>query len=204
MKNARLIHFLKATLLVASCALSTWATAHTGVDSHAHPSFFTGFTHPLLGLDHMGAMVAVGIWCALMARSSGAELLWGPLGFANMLLVGAMLGLQGAELSAVEPMIAVSLLVLGLLVVSRMRVPGMVAALLVGVFAVFHGQAHGLELADNSGAFETLAGMLAATFLLHAVGMALGWWLRSANVWLARAAGAGVAGFGSALLLQLT
>jgi urease accessory protein len=148
-------------------------------------------------------MVAVGVWSALSARRAGLELLWGPLGFANLLLVGAMLGLQGIELPAVEPMIATSLLVLGLLVVSRLRLPGLGAVLLVGGFAVFHGLAHGLELAESSSAFAVLAGMLTATLLLHSAGLALGWALRSANVWLARAAGAGVAGFGSVLLLQL-
>ncbi len=88
-------------------------------------------------------MVAVGLWSALAARSAGRDLLWGPVGFAAMLLVGAVLGLQGVALPAVEPMIAASLLVTGLLVVSRLRVPGLVAALGVGVFAVFHGVAHG-------------------------------------------------------------
>jgi urease accessory protein len=203
MKNLAFKSFMKATIFIAACALSTWATAHTGVENHAHPSFLTGFMHPLFGLDHLAAMVAVGVWSALSARRAGLELLWGPLGFANLLLVGAMLGLQGIELPAVEPMIATSLLVLGLLVVSRLRLPGLGAVLLVGGFAVFHGLAHGLELAESSSAFAVLAGMLTATLLLHSAGLALGWALRSANVWLARAAGAGVAGFGSVLLLQL-
>jgi urease accessory protein len=203
MKNLAFKSFMKATIFIAACALSTWATAHTGVENHAHPSFLTGFMHPMFGLDHLAAMVAVGVWSALSARRAGLELLWGPLGFANLLLVGAMLGLQGIELPAVEPMIATSLLVLGLLVVSRLRLPGLGAVLLVGGFAVFHGLAHGLELAESSSAFAVLAGMLTATLLLHSAGLALGWALRSANVWLARAAGAGVAGFGSVLLLQL-
>jgi len=159
--------------------------------------------HPVFGLDHLAAMVAVGLWSALSARRAGLELLWGPLGFANLLLVGAVLGLQGIELPAVEPMIAASLLVLGLLVVSRLRVPGAVAALLVGGFALFHGLAHGLELADSPHAFGVLAGMLTATVLLHSAGLGAGWALRGANVWLARAVGVGVAGFGSMLLLQL-
>ena len=77
-------------------------------------------------------MVAVGLWSALSARSAGRELLWGPMGFAAMLLAGAVLGLQGVALPAVEPMIAASLLATGLLVVSRLRVPGLVAALGVG------------------------------------------------------------------------
>ncbi|MBB1076735.1 HupE/UreJ family protein [Rhodoferax sp. 4810] len=194
----------KALLFIAGSALSTWAAAHTGVESHSHPSFMTGFSHPLFGLDHLAAMMAVGVWSALAARRAGPELLWGPLGFAGMLLVGAVLGLQGVVLPAVEPMIAASLLVIGLLVVSRKQLSGLAAAALVGAFAVFHGVAHGLELAGNPSALQTLAGMLSATALLHLTGLAMGWKLRGANVWLARATGVGVAVFGGALLLQLT
>jgi urease accessory protein len=101
-------------------------------------------------------------------------------------------------------MIAASLLATGLLVVSRLRVPGIVAALGVGAFALFHGVAHGYELAGDGQAWQTLAGMLLATVLLHCAGLAAGWMLRQRHVWLARAAGAGVAAFGGALLLQMT
>lgn len=192
-----------ALFLIAISAISTSASAHTGTESHIHNSFLSGFTHPFFGLDHLAAMVAVGLWSALAAGTAGRDLLWGPVGFAAMLLVGAVLGLQGVALPAVEPMIAASLLVTGLLVVSRLRVPGVVAALVVGVFAVFHGVAHGHELAGDTSAWQTLAGMLAATVLLHAAGLAAGWTLRRQQVWLARAAGAGVAAFGGALLLQM-
>ncbi len=195
---------LKTILFIAASAATTWAVAHTGVDAHSHPSFMTGFTHPLFGLDHLAAMVAVGVWSALAARRGGLELLWGPAGFATLLLAGAVLGLQGVALPAVEPMIAASLLLMGLLVSTRLRLPGLAAALLVGVFAVFHGVAHGLELAGNASAFLTLAGMLSATLLLHLSGLALGWTLRHANVWLARVAGLAVALLGGSLLLQLT
>ena len=125
------------------------------------------------------------------------------MGFAAMLLAGAVLGLQGVALPAVEPMIAASLLATGLLVVSRLRVPGLVAALGVGVFAVFHGVAHGIELAGSHSAWQTLAGMLTATVLLHGVGLAAGWALRHRTVWLSRAAGAAVALMGGALLAQM-
>ena len=179
------------------------ASAHTVVEAHSHSGFISGFVHPLFGLDHLAAMVAVGLWSALAARSAGRDLLWGPVGFAALLLVGAVLGLQGVALPAVEPMIAASLLITGLLVVSRLRVPGLVAALGVGVFAVFHGVAHGYELAGSASAWWTLAGMLTATVLLHSAGLAAGWALRHRHVWLARAAGAGVAAFGGALLAQM-
>ncbi|MEO8388656.1 MAG: HupE/UreJ family protein [Polaromonas sp.] len=190
-----------AALLLA--ALPFAAGAHTGADEHSHLGFFTGFFHPLTGMDHLAAMVSVGLWSALAARRAGPELLWGPLGFAGMLLAGAVLGLQGMQIPAVEPMIAASLLVTGLLVVTRWHVPGIAAALIVGVFAVFHGLAHGYELADAPNAWVTLAGMLSATVLLHLTGLGVGWALRSANVWVPRVAGALVAIFGVTLLAQL-
>lgn len=202
MKSSLTRTLVKATLGVAACTLCSWASAHTGVDAHSTPGFLTGFEHPLGGLDHMAAMVAVGLWSALAARRAGTELLWGPLGFASMLLAGAMLGLQGIALPAVEPMIAASLLVIGLLVVSRLRLPRLATALLAGGFAVFHGVAHGLELAGDASAWQTLSGMLGATVLLHLTGLGLGWSLRHANIWLARSVGATVAVSGGALLLQ--
>jgi len=81
-----------ALLFIAASAIGTSASAHTGAESHIHNSFLSGFAHPLFGLDHLAAMVAVGLWSALAARSAGRDLLWGPVGFAAMLLVGAVLG----------------------------------------------------------------------------------------------------------------
>ena len=186
--------------LIALCAASTSASAHIGAYSQGHTGFVAGFVHPLTGLDHLAVMVSVGLWSALAARRAGATLLWGPAGFAGMLLVGALLGWRGLQLPAVEPMIAASLVVTGLLVVSRLRLPGLAAALLMGAFALFHGLAHGDELAGGASALPALSGMLAATLLLHATGLALGGSLRSASAWLPRLAGAAVAVSGVALL----
>ncbi|MDM0020745.1 HupE/UreJ family protein [Variovorax saccharolyticus] len=186
-------------LLLAALPLA--ASAHTGVDAGLHHGLLAGFMHPLTGADHLAAMVAVGLWSALTARRAWPDLLWAPLGFASMLLAGALAGLAGVQLPAVEPMIAASLLVLGLLVLTQRRLPPLAAAALVGVFAVFHGIAHGQELHGESGAAAlTLVGMLAATVLLHAVGIAAGWALRHGHRWLPRIAGAAVALFGVALL----
>ncbi len=190
-------------LLAAATALPLAAAAHTGIENHIHPGFLAGFVHPLSGFDHLAVMLAVGLWSALAARRASPDMLSSPVGFAAMLLLGAIAGLKGLQVPAVEPMIAASLLVTGLLVITRLRVPGIAAGLLVGVFAVFHGLAHGYELAGSAEAAMTLAGMLAATVLLHATGLALGWALRSANVWVPRLAGAGVAAFGTLLLTRL-
>ncbi len=189
---------------VVAGALPLAASAHLGVDgaAHDHAGFLQGFVHPFTGLDHMAAMVAVGLWSALIARGT-RDLLWAPLGFAAMLLAGAIAGLAGLQIPAVEPMIAASLLVIGLLVVTRLRLPGPLAAAVVGVFAVFHGAAHGYELASDSGAAAAIAGMVLATALLHAAGIGTGWLLRQRSAWLPRVAGAAVALFGATLLAQI-
>lgn len=195
-------HNASKTLALIAMLLPLAASAHTGADGGVHHGFTTGFLHPLTGADHLAAMVAVGLWSALAARRAWPDLLWAPLAFAGMLLVGALMGLAGVQLPAVEPMIAASLLVLGLLVATRIHLPAAAAAAVVGVFAVFHGVAHGQELAGGQGAALVLAGMVAATVLLHLAGIGLGWALRHANAWLPRAAGVGVVALGATLLSQ--
>lgn len=194
------------TLLAIPLSIATGsALAHTGVDVHQHVGFMAGFLHPFSGLDHMAVMLAIGLWSALVAKQLGREMLWGPLGFANVLLAGAALGLQGVQIPAVEPMVAASLVGAGLLVLTRTPLRGPGAALLAGGFALFHGLAHGYELADNVSAFQALAGMVSATLLLHSMGLALGWTLRGARAWVPRLLGGAIAAVGSALLLlQLT
>jgi urease accessory protein len=177
--------------------------AHIGTEPHAHGSFLTGLLHPLDGLDHLLAMLAVGIWSAVSARRAGPALLWGPLAFANMLVLGGLLGLQGVSSTVVEPMVAASVLALGLLVMRRQGMRVLASMALVGSFAVFHGVAHGAELAATSNAFAAMAGMFATTIFLHLTGVALGWTLRASPVWAIRATGAAVATSGAAVLLQL-
>jgi urease accessory protein len=192
---------LNAIILIAACAISTGASAHIGTDSATHHSmgFVDGLTHPFTGLDHLAAMLAVGFWSALTARR-----MWtAPLAFAAMLVVGALMGVAGIGTPAVEPMIAASLLALGLLVAARTRLPAALAAGLVGGFAVFHGLAHGAELASGGLWIAPLTGMLVSTVALHLTGMAAGASLRTGNVWWPRVAGASVALLGGALLLQM-
>jgi urease accessory protein len=189
--------------IAALTLLPLLARAHTGVDGGMHHGFSAGFLHPLTGADHLAAMVAVGLWSALAARRAWPDLLWAPLGFASMLLVGALIGLKGIQVPAVEPMIAASLLVLGLLVATRIHMPAAAAAIVVGAFAIFHGVAHGHELAGYADAGLTLAGMVSATVLLHLTGIAIGWALRHANVWVPRIAGAAVVVLGATLLAQV-
>jgi urease accessory protein len=193
----------RLAFITLAASLPLAAFAHVGADGAAHHAagFAQGFLHPFTGVDHLLAMVGVGLWSALMARKA-SEMAWAPLGFAAMLLAGALMGLAGVALPAVEPMIAASLLVVGLLVLTRLRMPGPLAAALVGGFALFHGMAHGQELAGDGGAAAALAGMVLATALLHLAGMAAGWPLRQRGNLLPRIAGGAVALFGMALLAQ--
>jgi len=185
---------------LAACAAPLLAAAHVGGAPHDHgtSAFAAGFAHPFTGLDHLAAMVALGVWSAMTTRR-----VWlAPAAFAATLLVGALLGLAGLALPAVEPMIAASLLVLGLLVATGRQLPAAAGAALAAGFALFHGAAHGTELA-GPGAAAALAGMVLATALLHGAGIGLGLALKHTNRWLPRVAGAAVAVFGIALLAPL-
>ncbi len=192
---------LRSLLFGLTALMPVWALAHPGLDGGAHHAvgFTGGLLHPLTGVDHLSAMVSVGLWSALTARR-----LWvAPLAFVSMLLIGALIGLAGFSLPAVEPMIAVSVLVLGLLVATRMQAPAMLAAAMVGLFAIFHGVAHGSELAGDAHLWPTLAGMLLCTAGLHIAGVGLGLALRSRSPWWTRLTGSAVTTLGGALLLQM-
>ncbi|MCW5653315.1 HupE/UreJ family protein [Hydrogenophaga sp.] len=182
MKTKHLLALAFGTLL------STSVLAHVGADGGGHHGFLTGFFHPITGLDHLAAMLAVGVWSAMTARRIWAA----PLAFASLLLVGALLAQAGIAFPAIEPMIAASMLVVGLLLAAQVKLPEAAGAVLVGAFALFHGAAHGQELA-GAGA---LLGMVAGTALLHVAGMGVGLVMRRHSAWLPRAAGAAVALFG--------
>lgn len=184
------------TLACAAAPLALWA--HTGATDHAHGGFADGFVHPFTGLDHLGAMLAVGLWSALAVRP-----VWlAPVAFVAMLVVGALAGFSGLVVPAVEPMIAASLLVLGLLVATRRGAPLAVAAGIVGVFAFFHGAAHGNELAGDS-QWAALAGMALGSAILHGAGMAIGHMVQQRHRWVSTTAGAAVALLGAALLTRM-
>ncbi|KAF7600211.1 MAG: urease accessory protein UreJ [Candidatus Dactylopiibacterium carminicum] len=190
---------MKRPLAALVALIPTLALAHVGQDGSAHHGFLSGFTHPFIGLDHMAAMVAVGVWTVLAFRHAGRAQWVAPSAFAGLLLVGGLLAFAGLSVPGVEPMIAASLVVLGLLVATRIRMPAIAGAGVVGAFALFHGLAHGAELPADQ-AVAALSGMVLGTALLHVSGMALGNFVFSRHVWLPRIAGLGVALFGSALL----
>lgn len=190
--------FLRLAAAALAAAAPTAVFAHAGTDGGAHHGLAGGFLHPLAGVDHLAAMVAVGLWSALAAlRAEVASYVRVPLTFAALLLAGAWLAGAGWRFPGVEPAIAASLLVLGLLVAGRRALPQAAAALLVGGFALFHGAAHGQELGQG----WALAGMVLSTALLHGAGLLLGHALRRRSPWGPRLAGGATAVLGAALLL---
>jgi urease accessory protein len=188
-----------ALLLLVAAPL---ARAHSGGDAaHAHDgltAFVDGFVHPLTGLDHLAAMVALGVWCAMTMQ----RVVMTPFAFVAALLAGAVLARAGMVVPGIEPMIAASLLVLGLLVLSGARLPLASGIGLAAVFALFHGAAHGQELTGAAGTWA-LAGMVVATALLHAAGIAIGLLLKHRPLWMPRLAGSAVALYGAFLLLPM-
>ena len=161
-----------ATLLALSVTLLSTipgAGAHTlGAEG---ASFITGLAHPFMGLDHLLSMIAVGIWAA----QTGGSALWRlPLSFIVMMAVAALIGASGFSLPSLEPLIAGSVVFLGLMLVFAIRLPINLSMILVGLFAIFHGYAHGLEMPQASSAILYGDGFVLATALLHLVGIILG------------------------------
>jgi urease accessory protein len=145
------------------------ALAHTQKGEAA--GFLAGFRHPISGLDHVLAMVAVGLWGAQL----GAPAVWLlPVAFPMVMAVGGMLGLMGVALPGIEYGIAASAILLGAAVMFEARPPLAVAAALVGFFAIFHGHAHGTELPPGQSALLYSMGFVVATGCLHAAGIAIG------------------------------
>jgi len=172
------------------------ASAHTG--EGINTGFASGFWHPILGWDHVVAMVAVGLWGAFL----GAPAIWLlPVVFPLVMAFGGALGVLGVPLPAVEMGIALSGLVLGLLIAFAVRAPIWVAAVIVGIFAIFHGHAHGTELPEAFSAYGYAVGFVVGTGLLHLVGIGFGFLTRSSAGTIAvRGAGGVIALVGAAFL----
>ena len=175
--------------LVAALLAPAAARAHA--DLHPGGGFVAGFLHPITGLDHLVAMVAVGLWGAVL----GPPALWLlPLAFPPVMALGGLLALLGLPLPGVEVGIALSGLVIGLMVLFELRPPLWLAALIVATFAVFHGHAHGAERPAGAQPLLYSLAFVIATGLLHLVGILLGETRRwPGGRLLVRLAGAGVA-----------
>ncbi len=178
--------WLLPLLLIAA---STAAEAHADAGTLAG-GFWSGFLHPVLGWDHVVAMVAVGLWGAFL----GAPAIWLlPVIFPTVMALGGALGVAGVPLPGVEIGIAASALVIGAAVALAWRAPIALAAVLVGTFGIFHGHAHGTELPQAANAVAFSAGFVIATGLLHLAGIALGLLVRwPVGTWVVRAGGGAI------------
>lgn len=192
---------LALSLIALGSTIATPAFAHVGAG--AHGGFVAGFMHPIGGLDHVLAMVAVGFFAAQL----GGRAVWlVPTAFVTMMVMGGVLGFSGVEIPYVEIGIAASVLVLGVLIALEWKLQTALAIAIVGCFAIFHGHAHGTELPDGSGIVEYSIGFIVATALLHIAGIALGFAIAiiavGSRVWLPRLLGALTAAAGAALLVS--
>ncbi len=163
---------LRHTALLAAAIAPVSAFAHPGHDGHDFTwDFNAGFAHPLSGWDHLLALLAVGIWAAQL----GGRARWlVPAAFLAAMSAGAVLGYSGVEFSGTEQAIAASVFVIGLLVTISARLPVAAAMGLAGLFALFHGLAHGAEIPLTGHAFQYGVGFVAATTLLLVGGLAFG------------------------------
>lgn len=192
---------------LAAFALSTGAAfAHPGHGGHDNASFTYGFMHPLGGLDHLLAMIAVGFLAYLVAdRTSSNRPLWlVPAAFVGAMAIGGALGAFAFDLPLVELGIGLSIVAIGAAAAFGRQMPVAVAMGLVGFFAIFHGHAHGTEMPQDSAGLAYGLGFMAATALLHAAGIAAGLGIgklsRSQGVLAARAGGGVMALAGVAIV----
>ncbi|MFH2202179.1 MAG: HupE/UreJ family protein [Elusimicrobiota bacterium] len=158
-------NYLPCLLLLAA----TPALAHTGAD--AGGGFLMGLRHPLSGLDHMLAMLAVGMWGAQL----GSPSLWAlPIAFPLVMTLGAGMGILGIPLPGIEIGIVISVVVLGAMVAAAACPPLVISSALVGIFAIFHGHAHGTELPNQANAVTYSLGFVFATGCVHLAGIGIG------------------------------
>ena len=182
-------------VLLPAILLAGPAFAHAGIGGIS--GIAHGFTHPLTGMDHVLAMVAVG----LFAASLSGRAIWSvPLAFMVLMGLGGAAALAGLHVPLVEAGIAASVLALGLALAMNMRASPPAAMALVGIFALFHGFAHGAEMPASLSGAEYAAGFLTATGLLHGVGIGAGWMIARRAPFLLRALGTAFAFAGAGLL----
>lgn len=186
-----------AAAMLLAAAMPAWAHVE---QAGGGSGFVAGLLHPVLGPDHLLAMVAVGMWGAVLGRPLVLAL---PVAFPLLMLIGAALALLGIEVPAVETGIALSVLVLGLAIAFAWRAPLVVAVAVVGAFGVFHGHAHGTELPQSATPAAYAAGFLLSTGALHLAGIAIGLlWPNRTGRRIVQAGGAAIAAAGIWFLAQ--
>jgi urease accessory protein len=189
-----------ATKLLTAILLLTTSSAALAHPGHNISGFAAGLTHPFSGLDHLLAMVAVGLWAA---QSRGRKIWLLPAIFMTMLAVGAGLATQWQALPLVEAGIATSVLALGLLIALSFRLPAMLGVAVTALFGLLHGYAHGLELPQSASPAAYALGFLAATATLHFSGILIGVFTRNRFAMLARSLGIAIAASGVWMLATI-
>lgn len=193
-RSSRCLKLLQLSIpALFALALPSLAHAHVGMDSTS--GWAHGFAHPFGGADHVLAMIAVGLWAAQM----GGRAVWlVPLTFVAVMTVGGLMGIAGVPIVYAEHGIILSLLVLGVLIAAAVRLPLVVSAVIVGVFALCHGYSHGTEMPHSISSFAYAAGFTLSTALLHTSGIGIALfaqrigreqWLRLAGVAVALCGG---------------
>lgn len=189
-------HHLMAAIVALGILTTSPVMAHVG--GVAGGGFQTGFLHPLLGLDHVAAMVAVGLWGAFLGRPAVWLL---PVTFPLVMALGGAAGAAAVPLPGIETGIAASALVIGVAVLTAARPPLAIATVVVAFFAIFHGHAHGTEMPSAVSPLAYAMGFVIATGLLHLGGIAFGLLTRSATGTIAvRATGGLIAAAGIGFL----
>ena len=182
------MRYCTSRFLFLLVALPLVAWSHTG--HGAAGGFVAGLFHPLGGVDHLLAMVAVGLWAA---QAGGRALRAVPATFVTVMVAGAMLGMAGLAVPFIEAGILASVLILGLLITAALRLPLSVSVPLVGILALFHGHAHGAAMPLAGGALPYIAGFVVATAVLHLSGVGAGLALREGMArMLVRGAGSAI------------
>ena len=184
-------------MLFAGLFLPNLVLAHELMEG----GFISGLSHPILGFDHLLAMVSVGILSAQM----GGRAIWSvPSVFVGVMLVGGVLGIQGFPIFSVELGIAFSVFALGIALVAEKKAPPMLAMLLVALFAIFHGHAHGTEMPHLAHPMLYALGFFVGTASLHIVGVLIGVFSKKTNYGeqLLRYVGAAITGIGFYLLIM--
>jgi urease accessory protein len=158
------------TRVIAFGLLLTPALAHAH-PGHGSSSLAHGFSHPIVGWDHLLAMIAVGLWAAQL----GGRVRWQmPAVFLGIMMLGGLLGMTGVSVPAVEQAIVASVLILGVLIGAAVRLPATASVTIVAMFALFHGLAHGAEMPGDASGLSYAGGFTTATALLHLAGLGLG------------------------------
>lgn len=188
--------FTKVLLTLGLMLTTSVAMAHPGHGAHVHSDFLSGLLHPLMGLDHLLAMAAIGFWSI---RQSSTMKRGAPLFVVGGMVLGAAIAFAGVSLAGIETGIAMSVLLAGVLIATMAKLPTAIGGTLVALFMVTHGYAHGAEMAQGASLISYMFGFVLATLAITFAGRGLGTLMLKADNRVSRAIGGVVAVIGGVL-----